>query len=210
MERSTFTADQARESLERSLRALRSERIDIWLLHEVGAQDLADDGLLRLLEDMVANGTIGSFGVGSEAARVETLLRLRPAYCQTLQYEWSVLDSKVPQTDAFRIHHRALTNNFRSLHTALISRPATCKRWSQAVGLDLAAAETLGSLMLRASLLMNPESIILFSSKRAKHVQSNVATAVNPALEIPAAILYELVLAEKNELLMAANALEQR
>ncbi len=35
-----FTAAEARESLERSLRELKTERVDVWLLHEVTADDL--------------------------------------------------------------------------------------------------------------------------------------------------------------------------
>jgi len=209
-ERATFTAAQAKESLERSLAALRVERIDVWLLHEVTAQDLTDDGLLRLLEGQVANGTIGTFGIGSEGSKVEELLRLRPEYCRTLQYEWSVLDAKVEPSDAFRIHHRALTDNFRSLHAALAARPQVCRRWSEVVGLNLAEAETLAKLMLKASLVMNPESIVLFSSKRPEHIRENVRVADDASLVGSATALYELVQAERRELFPDSTAAETR
>src|SRR5271155_3627061 len=58
-ERPTFTAAQARASLEDSLAALRTDHIDLWLLHEASASDLQDDNLLRLLENLVHHGTIG-------------------------------------------------------------------------------------------------------------------------------------------------------
>jgi D-threo-aldose 1-dehydrogenase len=206
--RATFTAAQARESLERSLLALRVGCIDIWLLHEVESQDLADDGLLRLLEDMVAAGKVGTFGIGSEAGKVAKLLELRPEYCQTLQYEWSVLDPEVTGGTAFRIHHRALTNHFRELHAALVANPGTCKRWSESVGLDLNSAEMLASLMLKASLVMNPESVILFSSKRREHIEENVRIAGDSALELPASIFYRLVQAEQHQLLERPAPLE--
>src|ERR1039457_6717948 len=57
--KASFTAAEAKDSLERSLWELRTDRIDVWLLHEVTAEDLRDEGLLRLLEDSVAAGTIG-------------------------------------------------------------------------------------------------------------------------------------------------------
>ena len=47
----TFTAAQARASLDHSLAALRTDHIDLWLLHEASASDLQDDNLLRLLEN---------------------------------------------------------------------------------------------------------------------------------------------------------------
>jgi D-threo-aldose 1-dehydrogenase len=205
-ERATFTAEQAKESLERSLKALRVERIDIWLLHEAEAQDLGDDALLRLLEDAVANGTIGTFGIGSEGGKVAELQRLRPEYCRTLQYEWSILDARVATSSVFRIHHRALTDNFRSLHAALLDRPETCRRWSDEVQADLSQADTLAGLMLEAALVMNPESVILFSSRRPEHIRANVAAADDASLDGPARRLYALAQAERHELLRAAGS----
>src|SRR5258705_3466054 len=49
-ERPTFTAAEAKASLERSLIALRTGHIYLLLLHDVTADDLQDDTLLSLLE----------------------------------------------------------------------------------------------------------------------------------------------------------------
>ena len=65
-----FTVAGAQASLERSLRLLRVERVDVWLLHEAEAGDLADDALLRFIEDAVAAGKIGSYGVGSDGSKI--------------------------------------------------------------------------------------------------------------------------------------------
>jgi D-threo-aldose 1-dehydrogenase len=205
-EQASFTPAQAKESLDRSLTNLRVDRIDVWLLHEVEAHNLNDDGLLRLLEDQVAAGTVGTFGVGSEAARVGELLRLRPEYCPTLQYEWSVLDAEESSAGAFRIHHRALTNNFRSLHAALLDRPEVCRRWSDETATDLRNPELLAKLMLKAALHLNPESVILFSSRRPEHIRANVEVAENAGLIAPATRLYKLVQAEQHDLLRAVEA----
>lgn len=205
-EKASFTAAQAKASLERSLAALRTDHIDVWLLHEVTASDLQDDGLLRLLEDEVAQGTVGTFGIGSEASKVEDLLALRPAYCRTLQYEWSILDEPVPSSSSFRIHHRALTENFRSLHSALGNRAALCQRWSEKVGVDLRDRAQLAMLMLKASLVMNPESIILFSSKNPQHIRENVRVAGDAAIESSARKLYNLIQAERDQLLPSVGA----
>jgi D-threo-aldose 1-dehydrogenase len=199
-EHPTFTAAQARASLDDSLAALRTDHIDLWLLHEVTASDLQDDTLLRLLEDLVQQGTIGSFGVGSSADKVPALLAERPAYCRTLQYEWSILDAPIQPSGPFRIHHRALTNHFHAIHTALVKNKPLRQRWSDTINTDLSDAATLARLMLKASLAMNPASIVLFSSKNPKHIQANVHTAADPTLETPARQLYDLVQAERDQL----------
>jgi D-threo-aldose 1-dehydrogenase len=192
-EKASFTAAQAKESLARSLAELKTDRIDVWLLHEVTADDLQDESLLRLLEDSVAAGTIGAFGVGSERDKVSPLLALRPEYCGVVQFEWSVMDAPVPAMKSFRIHHRALTENFRSLHAGLIEDRARAARWSEDVGADLADREVLASLMLKAALVENPQSVILFSSKSPAHMRHNVQVAGDGLLEFSARRLYSLV-----------------
>ena len=197
----TFTAAQARTSLDRSLAALRTDRIDVWLLHEVTANELYDDTLLRLLEDSVKAGTIGTFGVGSGGDKIPDLLARAPQFCPTIQFEWSVLDAVPATSGAFRIHHRTLTDHFHSLHASLVADPARAQLWSQAAGRDLASPETLADLMLRAALDQNPDSIILFSSKNPHHIQRNVAVSADSSLIAPAATLYQLVQAERTSLL---------
>jgi D-threo-aldose 1-dehydrogenase len=199
-ERPTFTAAQAKASLDRSLAALRTDRIDLWLLHEVTARDLQDDALLHFLEGEVEKGTIGGFGIGSTTDKIPALLAERPSYCRTLQYEWSVLDAPIPPSGPFRIHHRALTANFRSLHAALLGDKPLCQRWSASTNTDLGRPEVLASIMLKASLVMNPASIVLFSSKKTAHIQANVHIGSDVALERPARQIYAMIQAERDQL----------
>jgi D-threo-aldose 1-dehydrogenase len=201
-EQATFTPQQARASLERSLAALRTDHIDLWLLHEISAADLHDDALLSLLEQEVQRGTIGTFGIGSSSDKIPDLLVQHPDYCRNLQYEWSVLDPKTETTPSspFRIHHRALTENFRSLHRALSEDKQLCRHWSASTNADLSNQETLAHLMLKAALVMNPNSVILFSSKNPLHIQLNVKTAADSSLEAPARELHRLVQTQRKQL----------
>jgi D-threo-aldose 1-dehydrogenase len=205
-EKATFTPEQAKISLERSLMALRTDHIDVWLLHETSAADLQDDALLNLLEEEVKKGTIGVFGIGSDAAKIAALVAQHPDYCRTLQYEWSVLNPSVEITSPavqmrFRIHHRALTDNFRAVHRTLVHNKQLCQLWSSSTGVDLSNAEDLARLMLKASLVLNPVSVILFSSKNPQHIRSNVEVAGDPSLDEPARQLHKLIQADRKLLL---------
>jgi aryl-alcohol dehydrogenase-like predicted oxidoreductase len=191
--RAKFSAEEARASLESSLRALRTELVDVWLLHEAEAADLADDGLLRFLEDAVAQGKIGSFGVGSESAKIAALLRERRAYCRVVQHEWSVFDAADEGGEAFHIHHRALTDKLQMLHERLTRSAEMRRRWSEAVGRELADREVLAGLMLKAALVEHPGSILLVSTKDAAHIGDNVRVADDAEMVEPARRLYELV-----------------
>jgi D-threo-aldose 1-dehydrogenase len=50
--------------------------------------------------------------------------------------------------------------------------------------------------MLKASLVCNPESVILFSSKRPQNIQDNVALVDDSSLDDAALKFYSLVRAE--------------
>jgi aryl-alcohol dehydrogenase-like predicted oxidoreductase len=202
-EKSRFSAEEARASLEKSLRALRANFIDVWLLHEAEAADLTDDALLRFLEDSVAQGAIGAFGVGSDSAKLPALLRDRPAYCRVVQHDWSILDPIEPQTTAFHIHHRALTDRLQTIHDDLIRDKPRCVRWSEITGRDLARREDLAALMLKAALVLHPNTILLVSSKSPAHIRENVRVAEDASLNDPARRLHQLV--QREGLASAAN-----
>jgi len=205
-ERPRFNADEARVSLERSLSELRTDRIDVWLLHEATVQDLTDESLLRFLEDAVTAGKIGTYGVGSERTRAEALMSEQPEYCPVVQFEWSVMDAPVTPSRSFRMHHRALTANFRALHSAIAGDRGRAARWSHEVGVDLHDSGRLAALMLKAALEEHPESVILFSSKSPAHMRANVRTADDAALAAPARKLYALVQRESSGAMRNAMA----
>ena len=89
-----------------------------------------------------------------------------------------------------------MTDNFRALHAALVADVALSRRWSDEVGAELARREVLASLMLKASLVLNPASVILFSSRDAAHIRHNVEVAGDAALAEPARRLHAIVMRE--------------
>lgn len=191
---SLFCATEARRSLECSLRALRVERIDIWLLHEVHAVDLrGNDALLRMVHDAVAAGQVGSFGVASEPWDVEELLREFPEYCPVTQYGWSALDAVGEAHGRVRILHRALSSRFHALLARVEGDGEARRRWSDAVGMDLGAPGVLARLMLKASAVRNPDALLLFSSTRAGNIRANVSTVEDAGLGEPARRLHEVL-----------------
>ena len=185
-----FRVAEARASLDRSLAALRTERLDFWLLHEAEAQHLGDPGLLAVLQEAVSAGKVGAFGVGSSADKIAALVTHRAEYCPVLQFEWSVLDPPLERMAAFTMHHRALTANFADLSAALARQPSVRQRWSSEIGADLAQPGMLAALMLKAALVLNPDSIILVSSRNPAHIRENVRVAGDGALVEPARRLF--------------------
>ncbi|MEK6399095.1 MAG: aldo/keto reductase, partial [Terriglobus sp.] len=179
-------------SLEKSLRDLRVECIDLFLLHDANAAEVRTPGLLEFLEQAKADGKIGAFGIGTDREHVDTISVESPAFANVIQCEWSVFDP-VPTGAAFRIHHRSLGANFRTLQHWLSASPEKAKEWSAATGADLNDNAVLSELMMRAALQSNPSGMVLFSSKSRKHIQENAELAAASPRDTAARCLYDLV-----------------
>jgi aryl-alcohol dehydrogenase-like predicted oxidoreductase len=183
---------KAAASLEKSLHDLRVERIDLFLLHDATAAEVRTPGLLEFLEQAKAEGKIGAFGIGTDRQHVDAISVESPEYAHVIQCEWSVFDP-IPTDAAFRIHHRSLGANFRSLRQWLSTSQDNAKEWSVTAGVDLQDDAILSELMMRAALQNNPSGMVLFSSKSRKHIQENAALAEPSSRDEAARCLYDLV-----------------
>lgn len=182
-----FSAEAAAASLVVSLKALQRDRVDLFLMHEAAADELRDEGLLRFLEDRKAAGVIGDFGVGGHSDRVSALYAQHRALCRVLQHDWTPIEPVIERPGTFSIVYRVFGDGARDLRNRLIADAALRDRWSEEIALDLAEPGAFERLMLKAALVVRPNSLVLFSSTRAGNIRRNVETAENPTLAEPAA-----------------------
>ena len=175
-----FEPRQARLSLETSLRELRTDAVDILLLHEFRPADLETEGLLGFLEDVVREGKVGRFGLGTDRESTRTILRDRPAFARVAQVPRSVLDGPLLDGDAppgtALITHSAVRTLLDPLRDAM-RREQRGERWSREVGLDCTDPGVLGRLLLAEALGADATAMVLFSSTSEDRIRSNAALA---------------------------------
>jgi D-threo-aldose 1-dehydrogenase len=194
-DKAAFTAEEAKASLELSLRNLRRERIDLFLMHEASADDLKDEGLAVFLEDCVARGLIGGYGVGGDVSRADRLFRERPAFCRVMQFNWTALDPAADHEAAFSARYRVNSRENPAVAALLGADPQQIADWSARIDDDLAAPGRLQQLLLKAALELRPNDLILFSSTKPAHILANVTTWEDSRLAAPARRLVDLLLA---------------
>jgi Aldo/keto reductase family len=173
--RGTFTPEECRDSLYRSLQQLRTERIDFFLMHEVQYEQITGE-LIQTLEEAMQRGCIGKFGIATSAAAAAMIARTMS--CGTaVQFPSSVLAPAVGLVpDNFeKITHSALGDAFTSLHTHLRADKALQKKWSTALDIDCSDIEQLGRLFLYAALTENAGGTVVFSSLDEGRIQRNAA-----------------------------------
>jgi D-threo-aldose 1-dehydrogenase len=182
--RGAFGVADARGSLERSLRLLRTDRIDLWLLHDCTLEDLTDGALEDFLEAERRRGTIVAFGVATSAEETARLLVARPGLAGIVQV---ADDPFAPVSPALRaaaarpvevVQHsvlRPLLDGLGRLDGDTVARGALA-----AAGLDPADSTRFAALALAAARRINPRGVTLVSSTRPDHLGGLLRAAANP------------------------------
>lgn len=175
--RGAFEPEKARMSLAVSLAALRTDRLDAYLLHDCGAADWGQPALQEELAGLVAEGVVGTYGPATAPAAVEAIVAAAapaPAIVQ-LGVDLSA-DRDWPQRSPIAVTHGVYRGHLARLRERL-AEPATAAAWSADLDLDLGDGNVLGDLMLAAALQRNPGGIVLVSAGSPERIQRNAACA---------------------------------
>jgi D-threo-aldose 1-dehydrogenase len=184
----SYTPETVRRSLDRSLAALHTDYVDVFLVHDPTDALLSDSSeLADYLASEVARGRIRTWGsaadVNQPAGEVRTLSESSPV----LQFRDDVFEPE-PWADTahgqafitFGIMERALP----SLTAYFERSPAERVAWSGRLGFDAGGPGALAGLLLRQALHRNPSGPVLFSSTREDRVRDAArmaAVARDPA-----------------------------
>jgi D-threo-aldose 1-dehydrogenase len=165
----SFSRTAASASLEKSLRALRTEYVDFFLAHQASESALPDDDLIAWLEDAKRAGKILAFGVATDFECLPPVLQRRPELSRVVQFD----------SDLTRQCVAAVAGNDRLVITyGFIGRSITTFR-ERLPGLERVSDDELGGLLLRAAVLANPNGIVLMQSRSTRRIESNVRTATS-------------------------------
>lgn len=180
-----FGVNDARASLETSLRELGVDTIDFYLLHDyVVSGDLPDE-LVEFLTGAIRAGKIRYFGLGTGIENILRALQTQPQLCGVLQFENSVLRrnmERLPQNVPHRptITHGSLSADFAALTEFLKNRADVARKWSTELAVDCSSGESISALMLNYSVRKNPEGLVLFSSRDASRAAKNARAVLEP------------------------------
>lgn len=182
-----FSVQDAKSSLESSLQKLRTDYVDILLLHECKPKDLDSSELLEFLEACVEEGKTRYFGVATDPHSTRQILRSHKPFTSVVQFANSVLDRNIDHlpTDRERamITHSVFSSvlgfgtglGLKKLHEYISSSASRTSRWSTAVGKDCSNLAVLSGLMLNYAVQVNHSGIVLYSSRNERNIMSNVA-----------------------------------
>lgn len=167
-------------SLEDSLKNLKTDRVEIFLLHMVTLEDITEE-LIQALEAQKRQGKILAFGLATERSETEKILEKWPNTFDVIQHSWSVLDEPLLATDKFRITHRALARAMSPLHNLIVDDQLFKQRLSNYCDVDFSNPSILSQALLGAALFENQNGLILAASHSIQRSKENLRVAKDPA-----------------------------
>jgi aryl-alcohol dehydrogenase-like predicted oxidoreductase len=180
-----FSVKDAQTSLETRLRELGTDYVDFFLLHEYEVSENSPDELVAFLTAAVTAGKIRYFGLGTGIENILRALECQPQLCSIVQFENSALirnAERLPRGGPRRltITHGSLSASYHSVSAFLKGHGETARNWSTKLAVDCSRDETISALMLNYAAQMNPNGLVLFSSRNASRVNRNVRAVLEP------------------------------
>ena len=180
-----FSVADANRNLETSLRELRTDYIDFYLLHDYVAGSHSSGELIAFLVQAVKAGKIRYFGLGTSIENVLRALDCEPDLCGVMQFQDSVITrnrDKLPSQSPHKvvITHGSLAGAYRSLSSFFKANNNRAKEWSAGLDLDCSDERTLAALLLNFSVDANPNGLLLFSARSPDRIKDNTKAVLNP------------------------------
>lgn len=179
-----FDPASVRSSIETSLRELRTDCIDVVLLHDCSLEDLETPGLDACLGEIQRRGLVKHFGL---ATTFEVIAQARPhaeLFTRVVQFPCDLWQDRTEGWLANRavFTHSALGIAFAELRKTLAIDATLARSWSDRLGFDAQDIKQLAHAFLSAALSVRPEACVLFSSQRLESVASNAKVEPNPEI----------------------------
>lgn len=177
--RAPFTAEGLRASLERSLLALRTDHVDLFLLHEPLLADAASEEVHAFLEGETKRGSVRACGSGG-GPDIEKIAAARMPTSRWLQFEDSPGGCDI---DAIRsnggrcITFGAFNVVLPRLRRHFDAHPQELPKWSTRLGIDCDDPQALAGLVQSAAHLRNSGGIVLFSTRNPERIASAARVA---------------------------------
>jgi len=183
-----FDATSARRSLERSLRALRTDYIDVFLLHDPLPGTVRSDEVLACLEHARAAGLIRSWGLAGDLEPTNEVARSFPGDVPVRQFRDDVflraLQGRCRPVDGAFVTFGVLDQALPCIVRHCSENESRRLRWKRTVGSDCGDPDIVASFLLRAALRDNSPGVVLFGSTKPSRVRS-AANLVSQAPEGP-------------------------
>ncbi len=164
-----FAPAQITQSVEQSLRALGTDRLDALLLHEIQPAHVTDE-MKRALEALKQSGKALRIGLATSDSATASIQGAHPDLCAVVQVAAPPVGQRALEIKCARILHSVLGQRLNAFAAMLNGEPQRAARFKRETGCDPADRGALARLLLKRAAR---EGMALFSSTRAGNIAAN-------------------------------------
>ncbi len=172
-----FDRKRMQESLETSLRLLRTDYVDLLLLHECTLDNVRSDDVQTFLSAVVRDGKARMVGVAPTAPEMLSIASSGVAYGDVAQFDSRIRHFFPPSgaaIPALVVTHSCLGEPYKGVVNRLKTDDALRARWSGELGIDARDNSQVAQAFLAQALAQNPEGMVLFSTTRPERLRQNL------------------------------------
>jgi hypothetical protein len=153
-------------ALASSLKKLGTDRVDLYLLHEVRPEQVSDE-LLAFLDKARAEGRVRALGVASSLEASLEIERKYPGLFDVHQFGWSVVDAPLnAKPGGFTITHGAILRALERVQRLLTQDSDIVKRVREECGVDASQQHELVKLLVAAAVDRNKDGLVIVASRK--------------------------------------------
>jgi aryl-alcohol dehydrogenase-like predicted oxidoreductase len=175
-----FGRAELRRSVETSLRALRTDYLDVLLLHECELSDAVRPETLSLLEGLLAAGKVRAFGIAAGFPQTRAILAAAPDRFAVAQFPSDVFSQNErrlpPAWRGLTITHSILKGGLERLREQVLADPARAAEWRRRFETPAEDADAYAGLLLKDALASH-EGLVLFATSRPERIAAAVEAA---------------------------------
>ncbi len=168
-----FGRRDMQRSIEASLKALRTDYLDILLLHECTPADVSYE-TLGLLERFLKAGKVRAWGIATHYPDTIRILREAPGNAAVVQIPSDPFNQNVrrlPAGNRLVVTHSALRHALPRLKNHLSNSPAAAARWEATLGIPCDDSSSLARTLMGLALEDNSGGVVLFSTSRPERIK---------------------------------------
>jgi aryl-alcohol dehydrogenase-like predicted oxidoreductase len=167
---SSYTSKNARISLEKSLKELKTDYVDYYFLHEANYEEAISEDLIATISKLKEEGKILEIGIGSAYAKVKDNLNNYPNFYKIFQFESDIINDNLDAIEEIQ-NLKLITHSALQLLKLLPNKEKVSRIIYEESGIN---SEQLSSFLLYYNYINNPYGMVLFSSTSKVRVKNNI------------------------------------
>ncbi|MEL7048749.1 MAG: aldo/keto reductase, partial [Pseudomonadota bacterium] len=153
----TFSVPDMKRSLERSLKELRTDYLDILLLHEPTAEEATRSELLEFLNDVQREGKVRAYGFAGLFNDAVEITTRQPSLCRVTQFPSDVLNQNLEsyqpaRPDQVIITHSVIKHALMAIQTHFAENDDAAAAWKKDTGAAASDTTAIVKLLLADAL----------------------------------------------------------